>query len=657
MDAPENAKRPTWPKHWHHCVRLLVAAFVATLVVLLWVLAFHMRGSARSATADSEASQAGRRCSSGRCKETARLLKSFRSNHTSACVDFYEHVCAGVHDTAESSAGSTNFVVVRQLAAAATASIVKHALAQGPPRLQQTAGQKASAFLRMCKTRELHHEDNLSALRSYVEASGLFREAADFNPLVKTAEHLFVLGLPVFYQVGVDDAFVWRRSRLLTVEVSAVTVLWLKTQRAFSSQVSYTKHVLRVLLGAGIQPGRAEALSSTIPDLEDVVHAAYREYLVEKSNNSRMLIVRLDEQASLFSNDMQTRQEWSEFVAKNVTTGHPSPVYVFMEEATANFFKKIFDKLSDAKVRTLIAWEVIRDIVIVSGVVPFRGHYTQWYCIQKTLSVYGHGLTVPYFQSLVTSKKLRKIGNIYANIKYYMTKVTNTSWWLQGSDPRKFVSMAIYNRKTNALFLSGSSSFTPALDPKGPVEVNYGFFGRIVAQGIMRVMASFADGAHRTPRYSDFWTNDTRRNLREVTLCLGEQAGELEESSAEYKQRLHRLRSAAWTKARGETSPVPLPVVLEALGLVPLYEAYVEAIKYDAPYRPLLLPGLEDLSEERLFFFTWCYSLCSGERTPQGRALGSLRCNLAVANQAPFIDAFACHSELPMNPSVKCTLW
>ncbi|KAL1467267.1 hypothetical protein MTO96_005820 [Rhipicephalus appendiculatus] len=584
MDAPENAKRPSWPEsqHWHHCVRLLVATFIVNLVVLLWVLAFHMRGSARSGVTDTDANQSGRRCSSDHCKETARLLKSFRSNHTSPCVDFYDHVCAGVHDTAETSAGSASLVVMWQLAAAATASIVRHALAQGPPRLQQSAGEKASAFLQMCKARALHHEENLSALRSYVEASGLFHEDADFNPLVKIAEHLFVLGLPVFYQVGVDDAFVWRRSRPLTVEISAVTVLWLKIQRAFSSPVGYTKHVMRVLLGAGVLTDRAESLSATIADLEDVVHAAYRQYLVEKNNDSRMLIVRLEEQASLFSNDTQTKQEWSEYVAGNVTTGHSSPVYVFIEEAATNFLKKIFDKLSDAEVRTLIAWEVIRDIVIASGVVSFTGHYTQWYCIQKTLRVYGHGLTVPYFRSFVSSKKLRKIANIYANIKYYVTQVTNTSWWLQGSsrnitnkiirrlktrivfpltlesknaldehyaswpdvrfpflttyliasrahakasvafatslstrvspsDPGKFVAMAVYNRKTNALFLSGSSTFTPALDPKGPVEVNYGFFGRIVAQGIMRVMASFTDGAHQAARHSDFWTNDTRR--------------------------------------------------------------------------------------------------------------------------------------------------
>ncbi|KAH6948376.1 hypothetical protein HPB50_023826 [Hyalomma asiaticum] len=466
MDHLGNAKRPALPEphYWHQCVRLLVAASAVTFAVLLWVLAFQMSGSARSASAGTESDWTGKRCSWGRCKETARLLKSLRSNHTSPCVDFYEHVCAGVHGTSELSVGSANLIVMRQLAAAATASIVRHALVRGPPRLQQTAGEKASAFLKMCKARALRHEDNLSALRSYVQASGLLDEDASFNPLVKTAEYLFVLGLPVFYQAGIDDALVWRRRRLLTVEISTVTELWLKAQRAFSDQVSYT------------------------------------------------------------------------------------------------------------------------------------------------------------------------------------------------SDPRKFVAMAVYNRKTHALFLSGSSTFAPALDTKGPVEVNYGFFGRIVAQAIVRALASLTDEAPNSSRHSGVWTNDTGRSLRDVALCLGKQADELEESSAQYSQRLHRFRSAASTTARGESS-VPGSVVLEALGLAPLYEAYTDAIKYDVPRQLLVLPGLEDLSEERLFFFAWCYSLCSGERMPKSRALASLRCNLAVANQAAFVKAFACDPGLPMNPAVKCPLW
>ncbi|XP_065301826.1 neprilysin-like [Dermacentor albipictus] len=729
MNALGNAKLPTRPasQYSHHCISLPVVAFVATFVVVLWGLAFHVSGSARSARAESETSRTGQRCSSGRCEETARLLKSFRSNHTSPCVDFYEHVCAGVRGTAEASVGGApDSVVMRRMAAAATARIAEHALARRPPRSQQTAGQKASAFLQLCKARTSRHEDNLSALRSYVESSGLFDEDADFNPLVKIAEHLFVQGLPLFYQVQVDEALVWRRRYLLAAEVSAVTVLWLQTHRAFPDQESYAKHVLRVLQEAGIHRDRAGALSVTIADLEGVVNAAYNRYLDERKNNSRMLIVRLEEQGSLFSNDTQTKQEWSEFVMKNVTMGRSSLVHVFVEEAATNFLKTIVDKLSVTELRTLVAWEVIREIVTASGVVPLIGNYTQWYCIQMTLRIYGHALTVPYFQTSVTRKTLRVIGNTYANIKYYLMKAVNTSWWLLGSslnttrrimrrlttriifpraldskdaldeyyanfpgvkypflnsyltasrahakgavtmaaslstrvsssDPRKYVAMAVYNRKTNALFLSGSSTFPPALDTRGPVEVNYGFFGRIIAQGITRILAMFTGEAKRSPRLHEFWTTDTGRNLRDLALCLEKQADELQENSAQYNKDLHDFQSAARTKARGEAASVLLPAVLEALGLAPLYEAYADARKDIAPYEPLFLPGLEELSEERLFFFSWCYSLCSGELPPKGHA--SLRCNLAVANQAPFIDAFSCDPGLPMNPALKCPLW
>ncbi|KAL3257587.1 hypothetical protein MRX96_017042 [Rhipicephalus microplus] len=182
--------------------------------------------------------------------------------------------------------------------------------------------------------------------------------------------------------------------------------------------------------------------------------------------------------------------------------------------------------------------------------------------------------------------------------------------------------MAVYNRKTNALFLSGSSTFTSALDSEGPVEVSYGFLGRILAQGFMRVFASFTDGEHWTSRHNDLWMNDTRRYFQELALCLAEQANELEESSAEYNHKLRHLRSAAWTKAHGEASQVLLPVVLEVLGLVPLYEAYVDTIKYDPPF-----PARSSL------------------RTRRPRT----RCRLSTP--------FACNQELPMNPVKKCPLW
>nr|XP_054923404.1 neprilysin-3-like [Dermacentor andersoni] len=158
-----------------------------------------------------------------------------------------------------------------------------------------------------------------------------------------------------------------------------------------------------------------------------------------------------------------------------------------------------------------------------------------------------------------------------------------------------------------------------------------------------------------TPAVKTFRTTDTGRNLRDLALCLEKQADELQESSAQYSKGLHHFLSAARTTARDEAASVLLPAFLEALGLAPLYEAYADARKDTAPYEPLVLPGLEELSEERLFFFSWCYSLCSGERAPKGHA--ALRCNLAVANQAPFIDAFSCDPGLPMNPALKCPLW
>ncbi|KAK8772150.1 hypothetical protein V5799_024609 [Amblyomma americanum] len=484
-------------------------------------------------------------------------MTRFRSANTSPCVDFYEHVCGSAGDAGPDVAG------LRQVAVAVTATIVTHHLAQTPPRLHQTASQKASAFLQMCRTRALRHEDNLSALRSYVRLNMLF-EDVEFRPLIKIAEQLFVAGLPVFYQMGVDGTMVWRRRYLLTLDVSAAIKIWSKTQKTFAHRTGYTKHVQEVLQDAGVLSDKAEALAAAVTDLDDVVYAAYKQYLANNKNSAKILIVRLEEFAHLVSDDSENKEEWKLFVKKNITEGFPFVPHVFVAEAAVTFLKHIIDKLDDAELRTLISWQMIREVVAASGIVPLVGQYTQWYCIEMTLRIYGHALTVPYFRSFVKRKTLRKTGSVYHNIKGHLMRTANTSQWLRGSslavtlgevqrlktraifpptlessdalneqyrsypdvrgpflsacliglrvnaksaisqatalfsdvsanDARKFVAMTVYNRKTNSLFISGSAASAPALDTEGTEEVNYGFFGRIVTQGILHVLAKFTD--------------------------------------------------------------------------------------------------------------------------------------------------------------------
>ncbi|XP_077497758.1 uncharacterized protein LOC144108385 [Amblyomma americanum] len=64
--------------------------------------------------------------------------------------------------------------------------------------------------------------------------------------------------------------------------------------------------------------------------------------------------------------------------------------------------------------------------------------------------------------------------------------------------------------------------------------------------------------------------------------------------------------------------------------------------------RPILLPGLEEVSEEMLFFVSACAGMCA-KNDPEA----SYRCNLATRNSRLFAQAFNCAEGSYMNPSER----
>ncbi|XP_077497757.1 uncharacterized protein LOC144108384 [Amblyomma americanum] len=66
--------------------------------------------------------------------------------------------------------------------------------------------------------------------------------------------------------------------------------------------------------------------------------------------------------------------------------------------------------------------------------------------------------------------------------------------------------------------------------------------------------------------------------------------------------------------------------------------------------RPIVLPGLEEVSEEMLFFVSACAGMCA-KNDPEA----SYRCNLAARNSRLFAQAFDCAEGSYMNPSERCS--
>ncbi|KAH9364844.1 hypothetical protein HPB48_001297 [Haemaphysalis longicornis] len=593
----------------HHLV--VVVAFCA--VGVLWLQLFRMGHGARFHPSTGIAPS--RQCSSAGCEEAARQLGRCRSPDRSPCVDFYEHVCGGYSGSKE--ARSQEMGVLRQTVIRLVTSVVAYNLAKPAPRLKQSASQKAATFLRACRTRTSRYEENLSPLKRFASESALFRKNENFNPLSEIAKHVFILGLPLFFQLAVHDGYTWRGRFLLCLELTP-TRLWLKTQNAFRDK---------------------------------------------------------------------------------------------------NYHRKLLNDLGEDELRTLIAWERTQEVVAASGVVPLPGDYTQWYCIERALRIYGHALTLPYILSTISHATLGEAGRVYANVKKELMRMANRSRWLRGSalstamrtvqqlttslvfppaleslqalnelyqdtpnvncpflviylagsrayasrtisltsvlapqsqfsDPRNFFAVALYKRQLNYIFISAASAFPPSLDAEGPGELNYGFFGRVVAQAILLVLKQYLQQANATFRGKRLGTAAATAVPVRILQCLKDQALSLHSESEGNRRGDHTALSAQFI-TRGQ---VVGSMFLNTLGLAAVHGAYTTSMMTERLERaPASLPGLEDVAGERLFFYAWCYSLCGRRRSGE-----ALSCNLPLANNAAFAQAFSCPVGSPMNPELKC---
>ncbi|KAJ1552045.1 hypothetical protein HK405_012888, partial [Cladochytrium tenue] len=76
-----------------------------------------------------------------------------------------------------------------------------------------------------------------------------------------------------------------------------------------------------------------------------------------------------------------------------------------------------------------------------------------------------------------------------------------------------------------------------------------------------------------------------------------------------------------------------------------------------------LLPGIEELADDQLFFVGFARQQCERQRASVARQLAAwaaparVRVNGAVSNLDAFARAFSCPAGSPMNPRDKCRLW
>ncbi|KAH9381763.1 hypothetical protein HPB48_010582 [Haemaphysalis longicornis] len=187
-----------------------------------------------------------------------------------------------------------------------------------------------------------------------------------------------------------------------------------------------------------------------------------------------------------------------------------------------------------------------------------------------------------------------------------------------------------YNYYYNIAFLSLGAMQPPVLYPGGMLAVTFGSLGTLLADCIVRSFDTHGVRVDEKGEARHWWGPDWP-GYRERVECdlIGDSFARGPEE--EFKRRLTALFPVA----------PALNVSFKAFRLA------VAAFFSDTSYEDTRLPGLEDYSDDQLFFMTYCLMRC--------RVGGyGHECNLPVRHAIGFASAFGCKPGSRMNPVDKC---
>ncbi|CAN7950599.1 unnamed protein product, partial [Ixodes pacificus] len=202
-------------------------------------------------------------------------------------------------------------------------------------------------------------------------------------------------------------------------------------------------------------------------------------------------------------------------------------------------------------------------------------------------------------------------------------------------DTGEFETRAAYKYALNAIAVTPAMMLPPNLCQEAPPEVNYGGLGHVLSFHIVRAYdwtgLRFSEKASLKPPWIDVFRLRHQKGID----CLTSKRSKIQ---------------------RRKTSPGFFSDYLaEIMAIEPLYRAYRNATSHKFS---LLIKGLKDLSGDKLFFFSWCHSLCSSrsaKKTFQDDS--SLRCNIPLMGMKQFSQAFHCPINSNMNPEKSCRYW
>ncbi|KAL7334729.1 hypothetical protein PS15p_200316 [Mucor circinelloides] len=207
---------------------------------------------------------------------------------------------------------------------------------------------------------------------------------------------------------------------------------------------------------------------------------------------------------------------------------------------------------------------------------------------------------------------------------------------------------AYYSPNSNQIALLAGILVNPLYNTSQPEYLNYGGIGMVAGHEITHAFDSIGRKYDGKGVLTDWWTNATAARFEEKTKCFIDQYSKFTVSGPNNSTlNVNGLLTLSENLADNGGASIAL-------------SAYKKLAKQEE-----VLPGLESLSVEALFFVNLGRSWCSKQRDEIAQqsiyvdvhSPTTARVNGIVQNSAEFAKAFNCPAGSPMNPQTKCTMW
>ncbi|XP_011876235.1 PREDICTED: endothelin-converting enzyme 1-like [Vollenhovia emeryi] len=257
-----------------------------------------------------------------------------------------------------------------------------------------------------------------------------------------------------------------------------------------------------------------------------------------------------------------------------------------------------------------------------------------------------------YYDGLtITSEYLKSVLNVFKfQLKQVLGKlrkpVDKNEWLMEPTEVN-----AYYNPPSNEIVIPAAITQNPIYDRNRPAFLNYGALGVVVGHEINHGFDNLGRKYDKNGNAVEWWTQDTINKYENLAQCFVDQYNSyvvpgLEESNVHVNGRL----------TLGEN-------IGDSAGLVAAYHAYQNRrARLNEP--KLRLQGLEEYSDDQIFFMGFAQAFCQNATPEQTRLLQldehpmpETRIRGSYSNFPEFSRAYNCPAGKGMNPNKKCTLW